>query len=247
VFELQNTNNTVRMAIGLRAGTSGTGATRFYDIGIGATAPSVWATPYGMQTNRWYCLEFEVHPNTTTGAATLYIDGSLAATVNDLNGADGAQAIGQGVLGTQNTLSTTTGVVLFDEFVQDDARLYPIVDRFPDTVLLTKSGHVFVGPGIIDNISLLSGAGTDCVLTVYDTDRGNSNDASKIVTELKNISNNELVDPAGMPAEVRRGCYVVLSGTNPRALVKIRRASNYSPQGYKNLGQKTSPNPLEVL
>ena len=247
VFELQNTNNTVRMAIGLRAGTSGTGATRFYDIGIGATAPSVWATTYGMQTNRWYCLELEVHPNTTTGAATLYIDGSLAATVNDLNGADGAQAIGQGVLGTQNTLSTTTGVVLFDEFVQDDARLYPIMDRFPDTVLLTKSGHVFVGPGIIDNISLLSGAGTDCVLTVYDTDRGNSNDASKIVTELKNISNNELVDPAGMPAEVRRGCYVVLSGTNPRALVKIRRASNYSPQGYKNLGQKTSPNPLEVL
>lgn len=244
IFELQYILGDVMMAIGLRAGVSGTGATRFYDIGIGATAPSVWATPYGMQTNKWYCLELEVHPNTTTGAATLYIDGSLAATVNDLNNTLG---ISQGVLGTQNTLSTTTGVVLMDEFVMDDARVYPIVDRFPETVLLTKSGHVFVGPGEIENVSLLSGAATDNVLTIYDTDRGNTNDASKIVVELKNTVSSELMDPAGMPAPVRRGCYVALSGTNPRALVKIRRASNYSQQGYKNLGLKTSPNPLEVL
>lgn len=246
IFELQNTGGTVRTAIGLRVQTTG-GATKFYDIGIGATAPTVWATPYGMQTNKWYCLELEVQPSGSTGAATLYIEGSIAATVNDLDGSGGAQMIGQGVLGTQNTLSTTTGVVLMDEFVMDDARVYPIVDRFPETVLLTKSGHVFVGPGEIENISLMSGAATDNVLTVYDTDRGNTNDASKIVVELKNTANNELVDPAGMPAPVRRGCYVALSGTNPRALVKIRRAPNYSAQGYKHLGQAVSPNPLEVL
>jgi len=188
-----------------------------------------------------------VHPNTTTGAATLYIDGSLAATVNDLNGADGAQMIGQGVLGTQNTLSTTTGVVLFDEFVQDDARLYPIVDRFPETVLLTKSGHVFVGNGWVENAQLMAGAATDGVMTIYDTDRGNTNDASKIVAYVGNSVNSEVVDLPQMPIHVTRGCYVSLAGTNPRGLIQIRRAPAYSQAGLKTLGQRVSPNPLEVF
>ena len=221
IYEFQQAAGTVEASLGLRI----TATTDVVEIGIG---DGVAATNYAtvpLDKNRWYHIEVGMLVSTGgAGTLTLYVDG---ASVVALTGLTNAAAVGSGSLGTQDTLSTTTGTLLFDQFVFDDLRVYPTVDRWPTNLLLTQSGQAFIGPGVIDNVSLLSGAGTDCILTVYDTGRGNTNDANKIVVELKNTANNELVDPAGMPVSVRRGAYVALSGTNPRALVSIKYGAGY--------------------
>jgi hypothetical protein len=141
---------------------------------------------------------------------------------------------------------TTAGNVLFDEIVADDAQVYPQDRRFPPQMIMTKDGHAFVGPGMIENVTLLSGSGTDCVLQVFDTDVGNTNDQTDVVVELKNTAANETVDPAAMPAKIIRGAYIKLSGTTPRALVKIKPTRWGGDGAIRTYGMKRAPMPRNV-
>lgn len=231
IFKLQSTGPVDEAVIvinfttanGLRIGVGETGGTNFLDL----------------STNRWHSVELSVTLDdgaSDDGTLDLRLDGSAATQVASLDQA----AIAQGRIGTMDIdAGTTRGVVLFDEILSDDARLFPAEIRFPTTILMTTSGHAFVGHGDIDNISLLSGAATDNVITVFDTDIANTDDAGNILTELKNTANNELVDPAGMPVHVRRGCYVNMSGTNPRALLNICKVQAYGSDGaIRNFGHK---------
>jgi len=239
IFELQQAGGTVECTMGMRI----TAATNALDIGIGdGTAPSSYVTfPRG----RWVCVEWAVLVSTGgVGTSTLYIEGLSAVALTTQTH---AAAIGTGVLGTQLTLATTSGTLLFDQFVMDDARIFPIVERFPSEVLLTKSGHVFVGNGRVENVSLLSGNGTDCVLSIFDTDSAYTSDAGNCKLELKNVTANDIVDPAGVPVNIIRGCYVQLAGTTPRAIVKIKRATGYSSDGaIRTVGFRRTPRPLNA-
>lgn len=226
LLELQ-ASSTVEIAVGLKI-TASSGA---IELGVGETAPSSFAAN-PLQTGRWY--QVEVHGNIDSGGgsddgdATLRLDGASVATLSGLT----QNAITDAVFGSQDTESTTTGTILLDEFVADDARVGIMEDRWPEEVYLTKSSHVFVGPGQVDNTTLRSGAGTDCVLEVYDTDTADTTSIYNQRAALANTANNEIVDPAGMPVlDIRRGCYVALSGTNPRAIVKVRRAVAWGSTG----------------
>jgi hypothetical protein len=182
-----------------------------------------------LQRGRWYCAEVLATVSTNdAGVLTTWIDGVQQTTADTL---DQAAGVGEGDLGIMDKAATTTGTVLMDEFVMDNARLYPLVDRYPESLELTQSAQVFIGAGALDNVSLLSGSGTDSVCVVYDTAYGDTQDAAKYVVELKNTAVNELVDPAGTTVSVTRGCYVALSGAVPRALVKIKHAPGYSSAG----------------
>jgi hypothetical protein len=156
-------------------------------------------------------------------------------------------AVTDGVLGTQNTLSTTTGVLLFDQFVFDELQVYGFQRRFPETILCTKSQHIFVGNGRIDNVTLLSGDTTvNNQVKIYNTDTADTNDASHIVAELRNTAVKEIVDPAGMPVRVTRGAFVQITGTvetgGPRALVQIGAAQGWGSEGaIRNYAAKRSP------
>lgn len=223
IFELQQVGGTVEQSVGMRV----TAATNVLEIGIGdGTAPTSFAAfPRG----RWVCVELLSTISTTgSGAMTLFLD---ETSVIALTGQTQAAAVGQGVLGTQDTLSTTTGVILLDQFVMDDARIYGLPIRYPEDLFITKTCHVFVGQGKIENVTLLSGGAADNVLQVFDTDVNNTNHVGRTKLELKNIAANETVDPAGVPVLVQRGAYVVLSGTNPRAIVKIGSAQGYFGEG----------------
>ena len=224
IFELQQAGGTVEMSVSMQI----TASTNLLEIGFGdGTAQSSFVT--WPARGKWICVELLATVSTGgSGVATLFLDGTQVQTATTLTQ---AAAVGQGVLGTQNTLSTTTGMLFFDQFVMDDARIYPISVRFPHEVLLTKSSHVFVGQGTVENVSLMSGAATDNIVSLFDTDVANTNDASNVRVELKNTANSELVDPAGTPAHFQRGCYVSLSGTNPRALVKVGNAQGYWGDG----------------
>lgn len=223
LIELQ-ASATVELAIGLRL----TAATDLIEVGIGETAPSQFASS-PLQRGRWY--EIEADGNIDAGGGndgdgTLYLDGHSVATISSLD----QGAITDALLGLMNPLATTTGTVLLDQFVADDARIGFPENRWSTDMYLTKSGHAFVGPGEIENVTLISGAGTDCTLDLYDTDVAATTGERR--AHLANTANNEIVDPAGMPVgPLVNGAYVALAGTNPRALVKIRRAVARGSEG----------------
>lgn len=223
IFEFQQAGGTVEGSMGLRI----TAATNVLEIGVGdGTAPSSYVPfPRG----KWVCVEATYKCSTTSvGTFTLFLDGTSVIALTALTN---AAAVGQGVLGTQDTLATTTGSLYFDQFAFDDTRLYPIPIQYPQSVLLTKSGHVFVGQGEVDNVTLLSGGATDNVLTIFDTDVANTNSVFNAKLELKNVTASDPVDPAGVPVQLQRGCFVQLTGTNPRAMVNINSAQGYWSAG----------------
>lgn len=235
IFELQQGGGTVEMSVSMQI----TAATNTLEIGFGdGTAQSsfvAWPT-----RGKWVCVELLATVSTGgAGVATLFLDGTQVQTATTLTQ---AAAVGQCVLGTQNTLATTTGLLYFDQFVMDDTRIGPLEPRFSTEVLLTKSGHVFMGQGCLENISLLSGGAADNVLQVFDTDVANTTQSYKL--ELKNTAASELVDPAGIPVELQRGCYVSLAGTNPRAIAKVGFAQGYFSDGrIKDHGRRRKPAP----
>lgn len=224
IFELQQAGGaTTEMTVGMRV----TAATNALDIGIGdGTAPTSFVT---FPRNKWVCVEILATVSTVgAGVLTLFLDELQVATLTTLTQ---AAAVGTCEFGTKLTLSTTTGSLYFDQFVMDDGRVFGLPIRYPEQLYLTKTGHAFVGAGTIENASLLSGAGTDCVLQIFDTDVNNTNHTGRMKLELKNVTNNDIVDPAGVPVLVQRGCYVVLTGTTPRAMISIGAAQGYYSQG----------------
>lgn len=206
-------------------------------LGIGETSASSFKP---LTTGVWHTLELKFVIDSGVGddgTIDAWLDNGAFTQVTALDQA----AITSGVVGVlSQDVGTTAGTVLFDSILADDARIYPITDRFPQTRLLTASEHLFVGPGELERISLLSGAGTDNVLTVYDTDLGVTLDATNIVDEIKNTANSQTVDRE-MPLRFTRGCYVTLSGTNPRAVAKIKWANSYSEGAMRLQGQRRTP------
>lgn len=241
IFEIRS-GATTESVVALRINDQ---ATQAVEIGIG-TLGFTNAAPAPLERDRWYQIEVRAVIDSgvgNDGTFTLYVDGAQAAS---RTGEDQG-AIDSAILGTIGTLSTTTGTLLFDAFVQDDTRVYPITDRFAPTVTMTKSAHLFVGPGRIENLALLPGAATDNIVTVYDTDRANTNDHRKIKAVLRNVANSELTDLAAGPITVTRGAYVTLEGTNPRAVASGIGGIAYSAAGMRRYGQMARPNPREVL
>lgn len=235
IYEVQGTANAVENAVGFRY----TAATDLLEIGVGQTAPTAFAA---INKGRWYHIELKTVVQTGgTGTGTLYVDGRQVAEVDTLTNT----AVLRGVLGTQNTLSTTTGTLLFKDFKFDDAQVYPPNQRFPDTVRLTKSAHVFVGPGAVDSATLLSSTGT---MDVYDTDVANTNDASAKRIQLDTSGNFVSHDST---VHFLRGCYVVLSGTNPVGEIRLHRGpqgptAHWSDGAIRNYGAKRQDRPGNV-
>ena len=216
---------TIETAISLQI----TAATNLVEIGIGESAASTFNAV--LLPNQWNLIELASTAQ-TSATSTLYLNESNIQTL----GSHPSAAVTDGVLGTQDTLSTTTGTLLFDQFIFDDLQVFGFDRRFVENVLVTKDQHVFVGNGRINNITLLSGDATaDNIVSVFDTDKADTNDASNLVAELRNTAVNETVDPAGMPVPITRGAYVVMTGTasgrGPRALVQIGAAQGWGSEG----------------
>lgn len=209
-------------------------------LGNGASASVFLA----LSTGKWHCLELAFTAETGAGNNDALLDGYLDnAAFTQVAGTFDVAEVTSGVLGVlSQDAGTTAGYVLFDDVLTDDARLGVVVERFPNPILMTTSGHACVGPGVITGAQLMSGAGTDNVLALYDTDTGYTTDPSHILLELKNTANSQVVEN-GTPIELpfKRGCYVSLSGTNPRALIHFK--SKYQCDALiRNHGARRTPN-----
>lgn len=224
IFEWQSAGAVIEASISLQI----TGATDAVDIGIG---DGVAATVFAPITKGvWHYIEalntVDVTPG-ATGVLTLYVDGAQYATVTN---ADFAAAVSDGVLGTQDTLSTTNaGYLLFDEFVFDDTRPGQ-PRRWTTHRMITDSSFIFVGPGRIDNVKVLDGGSGDVVLELYDTDTYSA--SLRPIWRGRTVTANTDVDAADVPIDFVRGCLARFpAGTLPGAQFAIGRATAWGSDG----------------
>lgn len=228
LFEYQGTANAVEGCVGLRI----TAATQAIELGVGSTAPSVFATQ-PLQRGEWNCIELVTLVSTTgTGTSTVFLNDAQVATIGTITNT----AVLRGVFGTQDTLATTTGHLFFDAFIFDTGgvgtRIGRHRDRYPETIFVTQSQHVCLGQSELLNLTLLPGNATNNVLKVYDTDRAYTQSDENIVASLNNLTASEPpIDLADVPLCVKRGAYVQLSGTAPSALVHIGKSQGYGSHG----------------
>jgi hypothetical protein len=244
VFEFQQAGGTVEGSIGFRV----TNSTQLIEIGIGdGTAPSSYVQWPGRK--KWVCVEALYTCSTSdAGVFTLYLDG---ASVISLTSLDNAAAIGQGVLGSQNTLSTTLGAIYYDHFGFNTSRMYPYRQRFPEHgIHVIQSGHLFVGPGHIEGATLVSIANGDETFILYDTDTANINDTTPTV-DLSAVAQTSV----GGPIYFERGCYAAVAGTDPRGMVYLTRSNEklgvkgpmfYTDAGVRLYGNMRKARPQNV-
>lgn len=238
IYEQQGTANATEAVVGLTI-TAATGA---ITIGVGHAAPTVFA-PNMLVRGRWYAVELMTTVSTIgAGVATLFLDGAQIATVTGSTNTP----ILRGVLGTRNTVATTLGFVFFDQVVFDDGRIFPIVERFSESRLVTKSAHLAMGETEILNLTLLPGSGTNCVLKLYDTDSAYVSDENNAQSILFNLTANEPpIDLADVPLSFKRGVYAELSGTGTRAVIRIGRHTAYGSVGrIRDYANRRTNHPL---
>lgn len=236
LLELQGAGNNETVAFGF----SITITTDVILLGIGAAAnnavPGTFSTE-PIERGVWYTVELAVNIETdASGTVDMYVSrkgGPGAVTAEAAIDTITNIAVTHAVLGIQDQLATTSGTILIDNFVQDEARLYHH-ERYPETMCLTKTGHAFVGPGKIDALTLLPGSAAGSVL-VYDSDAVST---ANLVAELSTVANETATRVS--PINVARGAYCVFTGQGePRAYVKIGYAS-HSAAAVRDVGMRPS-------
>lgn len=192
--------------------------------------------------SRWYQVELTI--NLDAGAANdgtidFYVDGgAVGAQITALDQA----AIAQARLGVvSGTAAGNSGTVLIGGIIADDLRVYPR-ERWPvDTFWVTRDINAFVGPCTIDQV-VLTGTGTNAVLSIYDTDIYTATGISfskEPVVYIRNVTANDQSPGLNTPVQLKKGAYVALTGTDPQAWVSIKPPSGavFSHGHYVSRGQ----------
>jgi len=223
LFEAQQTDNTIEAAFGARI----VAATDVINLGIGELAPTSFMTE-SLSRNVWYTVELDIlidNAGNNDGTIDLFVTRAGTTAVTTVAATQVASldqlAVGQGVLGVQDHASTTTGTILFDNFIQDDARVFP-EPRYQVHPIFTKTGHAFVGPGHLDIAGLLTDEANN-IMRLWDTDVANVDATQAFVVELD--INGTFTSFSG-PIKFQNGCYVELSGTDPRGEVILTQNSD---------------------
>ena len=178
----------------------------------------------------WHCVEMVINTGTgANGTATFLLDDAqVGASVGSIASAalDGGQLGAMGI-----DAGTTAGTLRFDAVVVDDTRVGPLA-RFPQLITLESSGHVVVGPGVLEEYALLDNGSNDTTLTLYDTDQADTAQPP-FALALADTSSNRFDEPMLSMGQFQRGCYAVLTGTSPRAFFHLR----HGPRSRANVLQ----------
>ena len=200
-----------------------------------------------VQAGQWVMIEVVFAVHSGGGTADIFVDGIA-----------GAQLALTGLTLTQMNLGAPrmtdwgagTGYLLFDQFgidVRANAsakRIDRPKDRFPQTMHVITNQHVFVGPGWIEDLTLVGGQTADNFLRVYDTnivDAGVLNeDDIRIELRVTSSTNGEIINASQAPIYFRHGAYLAFSdssgestssGFGPRAIVKLGKCIGYGSDG----------------
>lgn len=135
----------------------------------------------------------------------------------------------RGRIGTITQSLDIRGKIWFDHFVVDDTSRVvapqPLNPRALDgeTILITKSGYAFVGPGEVDCLTLIASS-TNNEVSLYDTDKLPF--AHHDLRMGAKAAVAEAVETKGKKI-FKKGCYVSLAGTNPQAIVQLGAVTEF--------------------
>jgi hypothetical protein len=225
IAEFQGAADEREAAIGIRWQTTGVVNWVLEVEPAGGTTTINTSQP--IELDVWYWVELILAPADGTGVMTMQVtkEGNPRETTALITDSGiTSVAIDDLLFGMNNQGSTQRGSIYLDAmtFHATSAITAPTLLWHSQTNrIITKDLHAFIGPGIIENVSLQAGNGTDCVATIYDTNTGET-DVALTVARLQNTIENETVDTSQAPVKVQRGAYVVMSGTTPRLNITCR-------------------------
>lgn len=229
----RQTDNSAVWGVGIQLDSSG-GAPVWLVIDASSSVQSTSTVELGC----WYTVELKV--NVQTGAATgeceLYVtkEGTVPTSTKtlELTGEQSPAPVLNALFGVVGVHTSTRGYFLLDNLVttaDGGSRIWPDADRFSTTKEITRTEHVFLGAGTVSGVQLSDGGSNDTIVTVYDTDIGQVGSSNKKLM-LSATAETQVV-ASSIPFDVIRGCYVVLEGTDPEAIIHIDRAPNWFSEG----------------
>lgn len=233
LFEAESVlNTTTEVAFGIIR--SGANINLWYAETAAATAQTFTLGSTTTALGKWYHIEIKALVDSGVGN-----DGTLDAWLDDAPGTQ-ITALDQGAIvdakiGVIGPDAGTSGTILIDDIIADDARIFMDRDRFrqPNSQQTFATDHPMVGPGKFS--VWLTGTGTNAVLSIYDSDGVPSR--LEPITIIRNLTANEGV-PSHDILEVKKGAYCVLSGTAAQAFYSIDCGGIYSDGTYVAVGQR---------
>lgn len=199
-------------------------------FGIASNGSALTTLDPVLERGRWYTAELTADTtNTNTCTATLDDTASVTIANGVATGATTESRLGITGIGA-GSLAVIEGTLSLDELATDSARVYGFDSRYPQRRLITKSTHLFVGAGNIEDVQLLAGGGTDCELNIYDTETADTNPQNLVFRQTNNTS-SEATNYNGLKKlKLHKGAYVTMSGTDPQAVVALGVTASYGSE-----------------
>lgn len=200
-------------------------------FGIRSGSAALTTSPIPLERGKYYTVELEID-TTNAGTCTARIEESGIVVTTTNTEATGATTEAKlGIIGiSAGSLADVSGTITLDSYIHAEERIYGDDSRFPSRQQITKTAHAFIGPGTLDDIQLISGCGTDNVMSVYDTEESDITNAN-LIARVSNSETYQSVQYNGLkPIKVHKGAYIVLEGCNPRAIISIGISSAYGTE-----------------
>jgi len=181
-----------------------------------------WIRP---RMDEWLCVEASWtvdNAGANDGRASLYIDGHRASVAK----MDQA-AFTIGRIGAMGQTGDIEGKIYFDHILVDNDRLMPCFDTPNKT--LTASGWACLGPCTIEQVRLIDGGSGNSEVEIYNTDELAYSEEDMVAYLAVTTAAPKFVQ-SDKPVSLKRGCYLKLTGTNPRAIVRL--GGGYGDGGY---------------
>lgn len=194
----------------------------------GSTAIGAGTRQAEFSRDEWHLVEIgmTLDSGANDGTIQFWLDGFQQGTT--ITGLTQAAITRMRLGATGIDAGTTAGHLFFDGVVQSASHDPGQHNRYSQSVVLTKSGFVALGPGRVAAYTLMPGGAVDNYMTIHDLDRQTLLTASSdmIGPQLTNTHAFEAKTYAYSKADgfFNRGCYVRLTGTAPRAVVVLGAA-----------------------
>ena len=188
--------------------------------------------------NKWYSAELGITLAAGTGTIDGYINDLAGTQIASLTQADIVD-VKFGVIGPD---AGTSGTLLLDDLIYDDAQVYRDRTRYrsQNCHVTFAYDHPIIGPGRF-SIAMTGTGGAD-IVSLYDTDGGIPN-RLEAVAVLRNVSANETI-PGHDIFEVKHGLLTIASGTATQSFISIAGGGLWSDGAIINRGlQNGFPRP----
>ena len=212
----------------------GIGITRT-EAHINSSRMSIYAPDYSefidglnFPVGRWFSVQITIFHSTNVSRVYLHVgDNTLQVMRLDFAPFTGFY------MGALAQAPDVRGTLYFDDIIIDEEKLedpnyIDPANLSGETLVFFKTSYAFVGPGVIRGATLISGGSTSTAL-FYDAERLPL--AHHDIKGGLKCSSAESKDSLIDGIEFKRGCYIVMTGTNPQVIVHCGQVGPEQAQG----------------